>query len=182
MSSHFQKDSHVWYCVAGGVAVGSLLGMAASLLLQGMNKTKSRRNVIVGNVWKHLKKGGAPGFTVRKTLPQHLDGVDVMLEKWEAGSSEPPHSHAGDDMTVVVKGKMSLQFYKKVSTEAGDELVKVGDRKFLEEGEVGYVAAGQIHDATYHTECHLVYVHDGKFEFTDESVDDDDFKDAQEAA
>ena len=28
-----------------------------------------------------------------------------MMEKWDAGSSEPPHSHPGDDMTVVIDAR-----------------------------------------------------------------------------
>lgn len=41
------------------------------------------------------------------------DGVEVMLEKWEAGTAEPPHSHPGDDMTVVVEGQMVVQFFTR---------------------------------------------------------------------
>ena len=55
-------------------------------------------------IWKNFAASpGAPaGFTVRKTVPGDPRGVEVMLEAWEAGTSEPPHSHPGDDMTVVV--------------------------------------------------------------------------------
>ena len=31
------------------------------------------------------------GFTLRTTCPTNPDGVEVMLEQWEAGSAEPPH-------------------------------------------------------------------------------------------
>ena len=37
------------------------------------------------------------------------------MEKWAKGSAEPPHSHPGDDMTVVVEGKMAVQFFTKSS-------------------------------------------------------------------
>src|SRR5262245_1961025 len=56
-------------------------------------------------VWNHHFKtapGTPPGFTVRGTVPGNPEGVEAMLERWEAGTSEPPHSHPGDDMTVVV--------------------------------------------------------------------------------
>ena len=49
----------------------------------------------------------SPGFSLRTTYPTNADGVEVMLERWDAGTEEPPHSHPGDDMTVVVKGRMS---------------------------------------------------------------------------
>jgi quercetin dioxygenase-like cupin family protein len=101
------------------------------------------------------------GFTVRTTLPTNPNGVEVMLERWEAGTEEPPHSHPGDDMTVVVEGKMSIQFFIK---EAGG-LVPDGDRIFLHKGETGYVRAGRIHDAKYLEDCKLVYVHNGAFGF-----------------
>lgn len=98
---------------------------------------------------------------MRTTFPGNENGVEVMLEKWEAGTEEPPHSHPGDDMTVVIEGKMSIQFFTK---EAG-RLVPDGNRIFLKQGETGYVQAGRIHDAQYIEACKLVYVHDKQFAF-----------------
>jgi quercetin dioxygenase-like cupin family protein len=115
------------------------------------------------DVWSgHVPVPGTPeGFTVRTTYPTNPDGVEVMLERWQAGTEEPPHSHPGDDMTVVVEGKMSVQFYRR---EAGT-LVPDGDRVFLDKGEAGYIRAGRVHDATYIEACRLVYVHNGAFAF-----------------
>ena len=66
-------------------------------------------------VWdNHVPVPGTPeGFTARTTYPTNPDGVEVMLERWQAGTEEPPHSHPGDDMTVVVEGRMSVQFYRR---------------------------------------------------------------------
>ena len=118
------------------------------------------------NIWKHhVSVPETPkGFTVRTTFPTNPDGADVMLERWEAGSEEPPHSHPGDDMTVVVEGKMSIQFY----TQSNDGLVIDGDEVVLNKGDTGYVKAGRIHDAKYIEDCKLVYVHDKAFGFTAE--------------
>ena len=117
-------------------------------------------------VWdNHISVPDTPeGFTVRTTYPTNPDGADVMLERWEAGSAEPPHSHPGDDMTVVIEGKMSIQFY----TKSGDSLVADGDEVVLNKGDSGYVKAGRIHDAKYIEDCKLVYVHDKAFGFTAE--------------
>ncbi len=104
------------------------------------------------------------GFTLRTTFPENPNGVEVMLEKWEAGTEEPPHSHPGDDMTVVVEGKMSIQFY----TRGDDGLVADGDRIVLEQGMTGYIKSGRIHDAKYSEACKLVYVHDRGFGFKQE--------------
>lgn len=114
-------------------------------------------------VWRdHVHVDGLPaGFTVRTTFPTNPDGVEVMLEQWEAGTSEPPHSHPGDDMTVVVEGKMLVQFF--VRTEQG--LVADGEPVVLGKGDTGYIAAGRIHDARYVEACKLVYVHDRAFGF-----------------
>ena len=114
-------------------------------------------------VWgNHVAVPDTPeGFTVRTTLPTNPNGVEVMLERWKAGTEEPPHSHPGDDMTVVVEGKMSIQFF--INGTAG--LVPDGDRIFLNKGDTGYVRAGRIHDAQYLEDCKLVYVHDGAFGF-----------------
>ena len=56
------------------------------------------------NVWRHhVPVPGTPeGFTCRTTYPTNPEGAEVFLEQWDAGSAEPPHSHPGDDMTVVV--------------------------------------------------------------------------------
>ncbi len=120
-------------------------------------------------VWgNHVLAPGAPeGFTVRTTYPSNPDGVEVMLERWQAGSEEPPHSHPGDDMTVVVEGGMSVQFYRREARA----LVPDGERIVLEKGAVGYVLAGRIHDAKYIDACRLVYVHDGAFAFDPADVE-----------
>lgn len=118
-------------------------------------------------IWgNHITVPDTPaGFTVRTTFPANPDGAEVMLERWEAGSEEPPHSHPGDDMTVVVEGKMSVQFYNR---ENG-ELVPEGDLLILNKGDTGYIKSGRIHDAKYLEDCKLVYVHDRAFGFTAES-------------
>lgn len=117
-------------------------------------------------VWdNHISVPETPkGFTLRTTYPTNPNGAEVMLERWEAGSEEPPHSHPGDDMTVVVEGKMSIQFY----TKSVDGLVVDGEKVILNKGDTGYVKAGRIHDAKYIEDCKLVYVHDKAFGFTAE--------------
>jgi quercetin dioxygenase-like cupin family protein len=118
-------------------------------------------------VWQnHVSVPDTPeGFTLRTTYPNNPDGAEVMLERWEAGSSEPPHSHPGDDMTIVVEGKMMIQFYEK----RDENLVPTGEPLVLNKGDIGYIQASRIHDAKYVEECKLVYVHDKAFGFTDES-------------
>jgi quercetin dioxygenase-like cupin family protein len=117
---------------------------------------------LVSEVWSKLVADpGSPGFSLRTTFPTNPDGVEVMLEAWDAGTEEPPHSHPGDDMTVVVKGRMSTQVYRR---ESG-ALVADGERVFLNQGDVGYHRAGNVHDAKYLDDCQLVYVHDGAFAF-----------------
>ena len=118
-------------------------------------------------IWKsHVTVPDTPeGFTVRTTVPGNPEGVEIMLEQWDAGSAEPPHSHPGDDMTVVVEGKMAIQFF----TRGDGGLVPDGDVVELNAGETGYIAAGRIHDAKYVEDCKLFYVHDKAFGFTEET-------------
>jgi quercetin dioxygenase-like cupin family protein len=115
------------------------------------------------DVWSnHVPAPGTPeGFTVRTTYPTNPDGVEVTLERWQAGTEEPPHSHPGDDMTVVVEGRMSVQFYRREA----QMLVPDGEKVVLDEGAVGYIRARRIHDARYVEACRLVYVHNGAFAF-----------------
>ncbi len=117
-------------------------------------------------VWEnHISVPDTPeGFTVRTTYPANPDGAEVMLEQWEAGSEEPPHSHPGDDMTVVIEGKMSIQFF----TRSENGLQAEGEPVILNKGDTGYIKAGSIHDAKYIEACKLVYVHDKAFGFTAE--------------
>lgn len=125
------------------------------------------RTAETSSIWRdHVSAPDTPaGFTLRTTFPTNPNGVEVMLEKWEAGTEEPPHSHPGDDMTVVIEGSMVIQFF----TKADGTLVPDGDPVTLRQGETGYIAAGRIHDAKYVEACKLVYVHDRAFGFTDES-------------
>ena len=116
-------------------------------------------------IWRdHVAVPKIPGFTVRNTFPDNADGVTVMLERWEAGTSEPPHSHPGDDMTVVVEGRMLIQFF----TRANEQLLPDGPVLELTQGQVGYIAAGRVHNAKYVEACKLVYVHDREFGFVAE--------------
>ncbi len=130
--------------------------------------TKENRTVNsdASAIWmSHVSVPGAPeGFTVRTTYPTNQNGVEVMLERWKAGTAEPPHSHPGDDMTVVVEGKMVIQFY----TKSSHGLVPEGEKIILAKGDAGYVKAGRIHDAKYLEDCKLVYVHEKAFAFTAE--------------
>jgi quercetin dioxygenase-like cupin family protein len=117
-------------------------------------------------VWKnHVTVPDTPaGFTVRTTYPGNPHGAEVLLEQWQAGSAEPPHSHPGDDMTVVVEGKMAVQFFVR----AAGALVADGEPLVLNQGDAGYIRAGRIHDASYLEDCKLVYVHNGAFGFNAE--------------
>lgn len=117
-------------------------------------------------IWKnHVTAPNTPdGFTLRTTFPGNPEGVEVMLEQWEAGSAEPPHSHPGDDMTVVVEGKMAVQFF----TKSDKGLLPDGEPLILKQGDAGYIKAGRIHDARYLEACKLVYVHNKAFGFVAE--------------
>ncbi len=131
-----------------------------------MSSTNKEATGDTSAVWRnHVSVPDTPeGFTARTTYPNNPDGVEVLLEQWEAGSEEPPHSHPGDDMTVVVEGKMSIQFY----TKSADGLELDGPKIYLNRGDTGYIRANRIHDAKYIEECKLVYVHDKAFGFSAE--------------
>lgn len=124
-------------------------------------------NAETSAIWQnHVAVPDTPeGFTLRTTHPTNPDGVEVMLERWLAGTEEPIHSHPGDDMTVVVEGKMIIQFFTRSDTG----LVADGEPLVLNKGDTGYIKAGRIHDAKYVEECKLVYVHDKAFGFTAET-------------
>jgi quercetin dioxygenase-like cupin family protein len=133
-----------------------------------MGEAKQSKSSTPSDVWNgFVADSGSPGFSLRTTFPTNPDGVEVMLERWDAGTEEPPHTHPGDDMTIVVEGKMSTQFYRR----DGQVLVAEGERMILTKGDVGYTSAGQIHDAKYLDECQLVYVHNGAFAFKPEKLE-----------
>ena len=113
-------------------------------------------------------------------------GFNTFLEKWEPGSYEPPHSHPGDDATVVIEGIMEIKFFKKVSLSQGanagfsisnsslrssqlaGDLVQDGPVLRLVAGQTGFIKSNRIHDARYVTRCKLIYVHNTAFGFKDE--------------
>lgn len=114
-------------------------------------------------IWKnHVTAPDVPGLAIRTAYPNNPDGVEVMLEQWQAGSSEPPHSHPGDDMTVVIEGEMTVQFFM----QRDGQLIKDGAPLVLRKGDTGYIRSGRIHDAHYTQDCKLVFVHDKAFGFT----------------
>jgi quercetin dioxygenase-like cupin family protein len=124
----------------------------------------------MSDVWSGLAPvPDSPGFSVRTTYPTNPDGVEVMLERWSAGTAEPPHYHPGDDMTIVVEGRMSTQRYRR----EGKTLVADGESIVLNKGDVGYTRANRIHDAKYLEDCELVYVHHGAFGFFPVDLDDE---------
>ncbi len=47
---------------------------------------------VTSEVWSnHVPVPDTPaGFTARTAYPMNPDGVEVMLERWEAGTEEPP--------------------------------------------------------------------------------------------
>lgn len=108
---------------------------------------------------------GVQGLRVRTSM-QAKENVEVMLEDWKKGSYEPPHSHPGDDMTVVIDGQMTVTFFLRLP--ATGELKQSGAPLVLKKGDVGYVPANSIHDAKYDEDCKLVYVHSGAFGFVGE--------------
>ena len=78
----------------------------------------------------HTPVPGTPeGFTCRTTYPTNPLGAEVMLEQWKAGTEEPPHSHPGDDMTVVVEGRMAVQFYHRT----GGRIIPDGEQVVLDD-------------------------------------------------
>ena len=64
-------------------------------------------------------------------------------------------------MTVVVEGKIGVQFYR----EEARTLVADGEKIFLNKGDVGYIRANRVHHAEYVEACQLAYVHNGAFAF-----------------
>jgi len=130
------------------------------------NGTKHEMTTATSAIWHHLvtPEGEPAGFKMRGTLPADPNGVELLMEHWDAGMTEPPHTHPGDDMTIVVEGKMSVQYYLKTA----NSLVPDGERFVISKGEVGYNKAGRIHDAKYLEACKLVYVHSGAFGFEEQ--------------
>ena len=154
--------------LAGAFAVGVALG---GILTRTRKRAYDAKAAARNGVWAHAGSYSHPdgtpdGFTLRTPASKdNPTGVDVMMEKWEANTAEPPHSHPGDDMTVVIEGKMSVQFFTR---GAGGALEKDGARVYLHAGDVGYIAANRVHDAQYHEACKLVYVHNLAFGFKEE--------------
>lgn len=141
------------------------------MLLTLICSPRSCRKPTVGDVTnsglftaeEYAHPDGTPeGFKMRQA-----PGFDTFLETWEAGSYEPPHSHPGDDATVVIEGTMEITFFTRGGAD-GKTLVKDGDVVQLTAGQTGFIKGKRVHDARYITACKLVYVHNTTFDFKDE--------------
>mmetsp|Transcript_29511 Transcript_29511/g.58802 ORF Transcript_29511/g.58802 Transcript_29511/m.58802 type:complete len:168 (+) Transcript_29511:881-1384(+) len=165
--SHFNGNKDILPCVLGGVAVGFFTALGLS---QVWSKEKTNKPPTVGpcdtsGLWDDEQGFSHPpdtpaGFTMRDK------GFNTFLEKWLPGDYEPPHSHPGDDATIVIEGTMEIQFYTK--SPSSGELSKDGEVVTLSAGQTGFIEANRIHDARYKTKCKLVYVHNKTFDFKDE--------------
>eukprot|EP00501_MAST-03F_sp_TOSAG23-6_P000040 GSMAST32.ASY1.ANO1.41.1 assembled CDS len=158
MDRMFHKDKDKSHFFVIGSSLGAALGFIAA---RWYYKPHHRRDhAAASGVWNHpdsfKESSNENGFCVRNVG----DGdIDVMMEKWDKGSTENPHSHPGDDMTVIVEGQMSIQSYVK----DGDELKKKGPVQSYRAGDILYCKANTIHDAKYTEDCKLVYIHNQRF-------------------
>ncbi len=114
------------------------------------------------NIWSDFTKDPEmPGFSFRDTDEKNENCVTALLERWDAGTYEAPHHHPNDDMSIIVKGEIAIQFYIKQD----GELVKEGEEVILSAGQTGYIQANRIHSVLYKTDCDMVYIQDRVFGF-----------------
>jgi len=164
--AHSSSTPSLATTAAVGLGLGVGVGIGLGFLLKRGKKAASCFSVgdeAGSGVWDaaRFEDTDTAGFTCR-AAPKESAAIDVFLEKWTAGSEEPPHSHPGDDMTIVVEGRMQITFFQK--DESG-KLVQDGEPIILQAGQTGYINANRIHDAKYLEDCKLVYVHNETFGF-----------------
>lgn len=167
--NHFsnKNTTNILPCVLGGVVVGAVTAISLAHVWSPAACKKKKPTVgpcDSSDLWDDSQGFSHPpdtplGFTMRDK------GFNTFLEKWLPGDYEPPHSHPGDDATIVIEGEMEIQFYKK---SADGKLIKDGPLVTLVAGQTGFIKGGRIHDAKYKTKCKLVYVHNKTFDFKDE--------------
>ena len=130
-----------------------------------MSNLSKEVTIDTSEIWnKKYYEQEMPGLYIRTTCPENPDGVALLMEIWDKGTEEEPHWHPGDDMTIVLEGKISVQFYEKQN----EQLVKDGNPITISQGQTGYIKAKRIHDTTYLEDCKLVFVHDRTFGFHSE--------------
>ncbi|HIF9412989.1 TPA: cupin domain-containing protein [Photobacterium damselae] len=88
--------------------------------------------------------------------------ITSMLEVWDAGTVEDPHHHPHDDMSVMVEGRIDVQFFDH---QDDGSLIKKGDVQIFRKGDTAYIPANQIHSVIYTEDTKMVYVQDGEFGF-----------------
>ena len=103
--------------MAAMLSLKRLSPMAQNLLAKHAKRSAQTAVTIGGNggaIWENFVT--APdtpkGFTLRGAWDEKTNptGATTILEKWDAGSEEPPHSHPGDDATIVIEGKMTVRY------------------------------------------------------------------------
>ncbi len=87
------------------------------------------------------------GKTWMKVLSDRIGSrnQDIYHVHFEKGSRTKVHSHNGNQVLIAIKGKGSLEIFKKQGAKKSDFKIKRTDRVSLNEGDIVHVPAGVLH-------------------------------------
>jgi len=87
------------------------------------------------------------GKTWMKVLSDRIGSrnQDIYHVHFEKGSRTKVHSHNGNQVLIAIKGKGSLEIFKKHGAKKSDFKIKRTDRVSLNEGDIVHVPAGVLH-------------------------------------
>ena len=121
-------------------------------------QTKKKRAVLIKTV---LKKSNINGSTDRREVnPEWFTGktwMKVLSDKikskdqdiyhvhFEKGSKTKLHFHNGNQVLMAVKGKGSLEIFKKYGTSKSEFKIKKIEKISLNEGDIVHIPAKTLH-------------------------------------
>ena len=112
-----------------------------------MKNIMNKSNIKGSNDRRDVNSEWFTGKTWMKVLSEKIksEDQDIYHVHFEKGSRTKLHFHNGNQVLMAVKGKGSLEIFKKYGTKKSDFKIKKTERISLNEGDIVHIPAKTLH-------------------------------------
>ena len=112
-----------------------------------MKNIMNKSNIKGSNDRRDVNSEWFTGKTWMKVLSEKIksEDQDIYHVHFEKGSRTKHHFHKGNQVLMAVKGKGSLEIFKKNGTKKSDFKIKKTERISLNEGDIVHIPAKTLH-------------------------------------
>ena len=112
-----------------------------------MKNIMNKSNIKGSNDRRDVNSEWFTGKTWMKVLSEKIKSKDqdIYHVHFEKGSRTKLHFHNGNQVLMAVKGKGSLEIFKKYVTKKSDFKIKKTERISLNEGDIVHIPAKTLH-------------------------------------